>query len=115
MLGEAWAGFMFASRSSYLIECTPVRTIPPHRLLFSFLAANLKVSLRVFFLPFLKHAYVEDVAWTKRGEIVARVRLSGGRVPGGGRMSRVGRILSGPFRGAFRLKSDLGGSIINLG
>lgn len=77
MLGEAWAGFMFASRPSYLIECTPVRTIP--RLLFSFLAANLKVSLRVFFLPFLKRAYVEDVAWTKRGEIVARVRLSGGR------------------------------------
>lgn len=36
-------------------------------------------------------------------------------MPGGGRMSRVGRILSGPFRGAFRLKSDLGGSIINLG
>lgn len=70
---------MFASRSSYLIECTPVRTIPPLRLLFSFLAANLKVSLRVFFLPFLKRAYVEDVAWTKRGEIVARVRLSGGR------------------------------------
>lgn len=79
MLGEAWAGFMFASRPSYLIECTPVRTIPPLRLLFSFLAANLKVSLRVFFLPFLKRAYLEDVAWTKRGEIVARVRLSGGR------------------------------------
>lgn len=48
---------------------------------------------------------------TKRGEIVA-AKERGWQVVV---ERRIGRILSGPFRGAFRLKSDLRGSVINLG
>lgn len=78
-------------------------------------APRMRVEGTFFFLSFLPRTRV----FPARGERATRVRarlLSGRRKKeeAGGCIAS-SRILSGPFRGTFRLKSDLCGSIINLG